>query len=169
MSTEQTPTETKAGGVKPPTTEDLLTSLMLRSGAERTLVMAAEIVNDSEIDGDGVELDVTLFVSGTILTGTMIGVKKYFREYSSQLGESLPDAPGVAERMRAELDAASETVSRKIKNAREQFHWADPRNAQTWINLRDVRILHPHPAAWDGVFRVRVSAIDAIRVGAAKK
>lgn len=161
--------EDNAAKTEPPATvEELLAALVVNSGPERTLGLMLQMINNSEASGEDMSLGVTLMVGGRLMTGELIGYKKYYKAF----GGLWPNAMvGDADDKRSLADTFAkmgEDLSKSLYEATQRLGPEDPRLTPAWINVQNVRILYPQPEAnLVGPFRIRVSAIDALTIGSA--
>jgi hypothetical protein len=152
----------------PATVEELLAALVVNSGPERTLALMLQIINGAESRGEEMSLGMTMIVGGRLMTGQLIGHKKYYKEFGRLWTNAMEGAPDEGKSLAETFATMGEDISKNLQEATERLGWDDPRLTPAWINVEKVKILYPQPqATLNGPFRIRVSAIDALTIGSA--
>jgi hypothetical protein len=151
---------------KPATVEELLSLLVVNSGPERTLGLMLQIINSAEARGEDMSLGVTLIVGGRLMTGELIGYKKYYKEFGRLWPKAMAEAADEERSLADTFAMMGEDLTKDLHEATERLGWEDPRLTPAWINVQNMRVLYPPPGlTMNGPFRIRVSAIDALTLG----
>lgn len=154
----------------PATVEELLAALVVRSGPERTLSVMLQSINSAEVRGEDMSLGITMMIGGRLMTGELIGLKKYYRAF----GQLWPRAMIGQEEDKTSLADTfakwGDDLAKDWHDAIERVGADDPRLTPAWINVQNIRVLYPQPEMnLNGPFRIRVSAIDALTMGSASR
>lgn len=113
----------------------------------------------------GVEIDVTLYLSGIIVTGTVIGPKRYFELTEEVLKRA--NTSGSAENL-------AESIASLLSRYKDLFPAAGQEGAKLgtatyrYIHLRDVRIFRNDGGfinITEGAWRAKMSAVDGFNFG----
>ena len=119
----------------------------------------------------GLRVGITLSVGGTIITGQLVGVRDYLREYAKQWAAALPAPEGEEHFYAEKWTKAADEYERQLQERNEKIDRGEdvePLPDPRFIHLADAKYVTGEtitPASGGMLWRGRLSEIDGYSMG----
>lgn len=117
------------------------------------------------VNEHGGSIPLTVTVGGSVVSGTLIGVREYYERTADDLADVFPSrSDSITDALR---DAGAKSVD-AVRKHKEQVRAGEAKlETPHFFHLRDVRYLNANPRTQAGLWRARISDVSGFSIGEA--